>query len=163
MHQLPTLDPVPDGALVLMIGAPASGKSTLLRDIPTHQVVSLDRLRAAVSRPGDETATADALLLQQQILTMRLRRGETTYVDNCSVLAEHRQPILWLARQYSRPTIAVLVDAPLDQLLQRNARRDDAQRVPEDFVRAAHRFARDARHHLAREQVDEIRRHTSGH
>ncbi|MEU5388050.1 AAA family ATPase [Kitasatospora cineracea] len=83
---LPILAPVPDSALVLMIGPPAAGKTSLLRKVPAHQVISLDRLRAAASRPGDQSATADALVLQQQILTMRLRRGETTFVDNCSLM-----------------------------------------------------------------------------
>ncbi|MFF2630881.1 AAA family ATPase [Kitasatospora griseola] len=160
---LPTLAPVPDGALVLMIGPPAAGKSSLLRNVPAHQIVSLDRLRAVASRPGDQTATADALALQQQILTMRLRRGETAYVDSCALMPDHRRPLLRLARQYGRPTIAVLVDAPLDQLLLRNSHRPAQTRVPEDFLRAAHRLARDTRHQLAAEQIDEIRHHNSGH
>ncbi|MGW4807192.1 AAA family ATPase [Kitasatospora sp. NPDC004272] len=160
--EYPTLAPVNDGSLVLMIGAPASGKTTLLREVPEHQVVSLDRLRAAVSRPGDQRATADALVLQQQIITMRMRRGETTYVDSCSLLPEHRKPLLWLARQYHRSTVAVLVDAPFDQLLQRNSGRSDEQRVPEEFLRVSHRRARDTLHQLAVEQVDEIRHHRTG-
>ncbi|RKE02926.1 AAA family ATPase [Streptomyces sp. TLI_171] len=159
---LPTLDPVPEGALVLMIGPPASGKTTLLREVPAHEVVSLDRLRAAVSRPGDQTATADALLLQQQILTMRLRRGETTYVDNCSLTPSHREQLTWLARQFARPTVAVLVDAPFDQLVLRNYARPDHARVPEDFLRAAHRLGRDARQQLADEGFGEIRHHRTG-
>ncbi|MEV7218178.1 AAA family ATPase [Kitasatospora cineracea] len=160
--EYPTLAPVNDGSLVLMIGAPASGKTTLLREVPEHQVVSLDRLRAAVSRPGDQSATADALVLQQQILTMRLRRGETTFVDNCSLLAGHREQLLWLAREFGRPTIAVTVDAPYDQLVLRNYARPDEQRVPEDFLRTAHRLARDARPLLEAEGFDEIRHYRTG-
>ncbi|MFJ1757289.1 AAA family ATPase [Kitasatospora sp. NPDC088134] len=153
----PTLTPVDEGSLVVMIGPPAAGKTTLLREVPAHQVVSLDLLRAAASRPGDQTATADALLLQQQILTMRLRRGETTYVDNCSLTPGHREQLLWLARQFARPTVAVTVDAPYDQLALRNCVRPAEQRVPEDFLRAAHRLARDARPLLEAEGFDEIR------
>ncbi|MFF2821368.1 AAA family ATPase [Kitasatospora cineracea] len=159
---LPTLAPVPDGALVLMIGPPAAGKSSLLRKVPAHQVVSLDRLRAAVSRPGDQTATADALVLQQQILTMRLRRGETTFADNCSLLQGHREQLLWLAREFGRPTVAVTVDAPFDQLVLRNSARSGPERVPEDYLRTAHRLARNARHQLEREGFDEIRHYRTG-
>ncbi len=58
-----------------MIGAGGSGRSTLLATVPPHRIVSLDRLRAVVSEPGDQDSTADAVLLQNQILAMRLRRG----------------------------------------------------------------------------------------
>ncbi|MFI9789007.1 AAA family ATPase [Kitasatospora sp. NPDC051984] len=160
MPAAPVLGPVPDGALVLLVGPPAAGKSTLLRDVAAHRIVSLDRLRAAVSRPGDQDATADALVLQQQILAMRLRRGETTYVDNCSLLPEHRAPLLDLARRYGRPTVAVLIDAPVDQLLLRNGRRSGPERVPERYLLDAHRLAADARAQLAAERIDEIRHYT---
>ncbi|MFD0532277.1 hypothetical protein ACFQ1I_46155 [Kitasatospora arboriphila] len=75
-----------------MIGASGSGKSSMLLTVAPHQIVSLDQLRAVVSEPGDQTATADALLLQHQILTMRLRRGLTTFIDNVSCESHHLAP-----------------------------------------------------------------------
>ncbi|MFG2823348.1 AAA family ATPase [Kitasatospora sp. NPDC048365] len=97
-----------------MIGASGSGKSTALATVAPHRIVSLDQLRAVVSVPGDQKATADALLLQHQILSMRLRRGLTTYIDNVSCESHHRRQLVDLAHAHGRRTVAVLVDAPLD-------------------------------------------------
>ncbi|MEU5388969.1 AAA family ATPase [Kitasatospora cineracea] len=82
--------------------------------------------------------------------------------NNCSLLAGHREQLLWLAREFGRPTIAVTVDAPYDQLVLRNYARPDEQRVPEDFLRTAHRLARDARPLLEAEGFDEIRHYRTG-
>ncbi|MFJ5927597.1 AAA family ATPase [Kitasatospora sp. NPDC092948] len=156
-----TLDPVEPGdvVVVVMVGPSGSGKSTLLRNVPSHQIVSLDRLRALASEPGDQDATADALLLQHQILSMRLRRGLTTFVDNVSCERHHRLQLVDLAHLHGRRAVAVLTDAPLPLCLARNAARPDHQRVPEDELRRQHRMARDARELLTREGFDEIRHH----
>ncbi|MFJ4672831.1 AAA family ATPase [Kitasatospora purpeofusca] len=131
--------------------------------MPPHQIVSLDTLRAIVSEPGDQAATADALLLQHQILSMRLHRGLTTYIDNVSCEVHHRLQLVDLAHAHGRRAIAVLTDAPLDLCLARNDARPDQQRVPEDIVRYQHRMARSARELLPREGWNEIRHHRTGH
>ncbi|MGE7437004.1 AAA family ATPase [Kitasatospora sp. NPDC001175] len=153
------LGPVEPGALVVMIGASGSGKSTLLRSVPVHQIVSLDRLRAVASEPGDQDSTADAVLLQHQILAMRLRRAKTVVVDNTSVQQLHRLQLVELAHQYGRRVVAAWVDAPLPTCLARNAARPDHERVPEDVVRWQHAMARSARQSLPGEGFDEIRHH----
>ncbi|MFB7675286.1 AAA family ATPase [Kitasatospora purpeofusca] len=158
-----TLAPAESGDLVVMIGASGSGKSTLLATVPPHRIVSLDRLRAVVSEPGDQAATADALLLQHQILSMRLCRGETTYVDNVSCEVHHRLQLVDLAHAHGRRAVAVLTDAPLELCLARNAARPDQERVPQDVLRWQHRMARSARELLPGEGWDEIRHHRTGH
>ncbi|MEU4301927.1 AAA family ATPase [Kitasatospora aureofaciens] len=151
------------GDLVVMVGCAASGKSTLLRAVPLHRIVSLDTLRAIVSEPGDQAATADALLLQHQILGMRLRRGLTTYIDNVSCESHHRLQLIDLAHAHGRRVVAILTDAPLELCLARNSSRPDHQRVPEDVLRYQHRMARSARALLPHEGFDEIRHHRTGH
>ncbi|MFI9365984.1 AAA family ATPase [Kitasatospora sp. NPDC053057] len=153
------LGPVKPGDLVVMVGCSASGKSSLLSAVPAHQIVSLDRLRAVASAPGDQDATADAVLLQHQILGMRLRRAKTSIVDNTSVEAQHRLQLVELAHQYGRRCVAAWVDAPLPTCLARNALRPDHERVPEDVLRWQHAMARAARLTLPGEGFDEIRHH----
>ncbi|MFE3502919.1 AAA family ATPase [Kitasatospora sp. NPDC059160] len=149
------------GALVVLVGPAGSGKSTLLRaaNIPAHQIVSLDHLRAVVSEPGDQDATADAVLLQDQILIARLRRGVTTFADNTSLVADHRIALAKLAADLGRPSIAVLVDTPLDLCIARNARRPPCARVPEDVLRNQHGQLAAARAALPTEGFTEIRHH----
>ncbi|MFF4344276.1 AAA family ATPase [Kitasatospora sp. NPDC001540] len=156
------LAPADPGALVVMVGGSGSGKSHLLRHLPTHQIVSLDRLRAVASEPGDQDATADAVLLQHQILTMRLRRSRTTVVDNTSVEQLHRLQLVELAHQHGRRCIAAWVDAPLPTCLARNAARPDHERVPEDVLRWQHAMARAARTLLPSEGFDEIHHYRTG-
>ncbi|MFE4604447.1 AAA family ATPase [Kitasatospora indigofera] len=153
------LGPVEPGDLVVMIGASGSGKSHLLRTVPAHQIVSLDRLRAVVSEPGDQDSTADAVLLQHQILAMRLRRARTVIVDNTSVEALHRLQLVELAHQHGRRVVAAWTDAPLPICLARNAARQVHERVPEDVVRWQHAMARSARQTLPDEGFNEIRHH----
>ncbi|MER8188190.1 ATP-binding protein [Kitasatospora sp. NPDC094015] len=157
------LGPVEKGDLIVLVGASGSGKSTLLADVPAYQVVSLDRLRAVVSAPGDQTATADAVLLQHQILLARLRRGVTTYVDNTSLSTHHRAQLVELAHQHGRRVIAAHFDAPLPLCIERNRARPAEQRVPEDVLRRQHRMSRSARELLATEGFDEIRQHRTWH
>ncbi|MFD4904189.1 AAA family ATPase [Kitasatospora purpeofusca] len=104
-------------------------------------------------------ATADAVLLQHQILAMRLRRAKTVIVDNTSVQQLHRLQLVELAHQYGRRALAAWVDAPLPTCLARNAARADHERVPEDVVRWQHAMSRSARHSLSGEGFDEIRHH----
>ncbi|WP_329492541.1 AAA family ATPase (plasmid) [Kitasatospora sp. NBC_01246] len=147
------------GDLVVLIGASGAGKTTLLGSVPPHRVVSLDALRAGVSEPGDQSATPDAAVLQHLLLTMRLRRGATTYTDSTSVDIHHRAQLVGLARQFGVRPVALLVGTELEVCLQRNAARPPATRVPEDEVRRQHALALAAVATLPGEGFAEILHH----
>jgi alkanesulfonate monooxygenase SsuD/methylene tetrahydromethanopterin reductase-like flavin-dependent oxidoreductase (luciferase family)/predicted kinase len=118
--------PLPDPALVVLIGASGSGKSTwALERYRRAEVVSSDDLRGVVgSGPADLDASADAFDLLERIVAARLSRGLTTVVDTLGLDAERR--IAWrdAARAAGLPAIAVLLDTPGDECRRRNARRD---------------------------------------
>jgi alkanesulfonate monooxygenase SsuD/methylene tetrahydromethanopterin reductase-like flavin-dependent oxidoreductase (luciferase family)/predicted kinase len=118
--------PLPDPALVVLIGASGSGKSTwALEHYRREEVVSSDGLRGVVgSGPADLDASADAFDLLERIVAARLSRGLTTVVDTLGLDAERR--IAWrdAAHAAGLPAIAVLLDTPGDACRRRNARRD---------------------------------------
>jgi protein phosphatase len=120
---------IPEGSLVLLIGAAGSGKSTFARKhFASNEIVSSDALRAAVSDDeGDQSASADAFQLLRLITGMRLRRGRLTVIDATNVQRPARRGLLALAKQHSRPATAIVFDFPAAVCLARNRSRPDRQ------------------------------------
>ena len=137
---------LPDFALVALIGASGSGKSTFARAhfLPT-EVLSSDHFRALVS--DDETsqdATADAFDALHHLAAIRLRRRKLVVVDATNVQEGARKPLVELARRYHAVPVAVVLDVPEKVCLARNAARPDRS-----FGRhVVERHARDLRRSL---------------
>jgi len=117
---------VPDPALVLLVGAAGSGKSTWAaaryRDA---EVVSSDALRAVVgSGTADLDASEDAFRLLDQIVAGRARRGLTVVVDTLGLDPARRASWAALAHESGLPLVAVLFDTPPALCRARNAARD---------------------------------------
>jgi alkanesulfonate monooxygenase SsuD/methylene tetrahydromethanopterin reductase-like flavin-dependent oxidoreductase (luciferase family)/predicted kinase len=117
---------VPDPALVLLVGAAGSGKSTWAaehyRDV---EIVSSDRLRAVVgSGTADLEATTDAFRLLDQIVEGRARRGLTVVIDTLGLDRTRRATWLALARKSGLTPVAVVLDTPAAVCRARNATRD---------------------------------------
>jgi len=117
---------LPDPALVVLIGAAGSGKSTWALDrYRRAEIVSSDDLRGVVgSGPADLDASPDAFDLLERIVAARLSRGLTTVVDTLGLDVERR--IAWrdAGRAAGLPAVAVLVETPGDECRRRNALRD---------------------------------------
>lgn len=127
---------VPDLALVLLVGASGSGKSTFAAKhfLPT-EVVSSDACRGAVADdPNDQLATEDAFALLRFIVERRLKRGRLTVVDATNVRREDRQSLLRLAREADCMAVAIVLDIPDGVCTARNKLRPDRQ-FPSHVVR----------------------------
>jgi alkanesulfonate monooxygenase SsuD/methylene tetrahydromethanopterin reductase-like flavin-dependent oxidoreductase (luciferase family)/predicted kinase len=118
--------PLPDPAVVVLIGAAGSGKSTWALDrYRRAEVVSSDDLRGIVgSGPADLDASADAFDLLERIVAARLSRGLTTVIDTLGLDAARRAAWRDAARDAGLPAVAVLLDTPGDECRRRNAQRD---------------------------------------
>ena len=118
--------PLPDPALVVLVGPSGSGKSAwAAQRYRPHEVVSSDRLRALVgSGEHDLDASADAFALLDHITAARLRRGLTTVVDTLGLDSARRRGYLELARSSGMPAVAVLLDTDPAQCRRRNRARD---------------------------------------
>ncbi|WP_128977365.1 ATP-binding protein [Streptomyces roseicoloratus] len=152
-----TQPPLPENALVVLIGASGAGKSTLARTWPASQVLSLDALRGTVSDdPGDQAATADAADVLKLILERRMARRLNTVVDSTNVEEAIRAELVMTAKKYGVPTVAVVVSTPLPLCLQRQQPRPANRRVPDDVVRRQHAAMTSSHQNLAREGFTQV-------
>ena len=117
---------LPDPALVVLVGASGSGKSTWAASrYRDAEVVSSDALRAVVgSGEHDLDASADAFALLEQVVAARLGRRLTTVVDTLGTDAGRRRTWRDAARAVGLPAVAVVLDTPASVCRSRNAARD---------------------------------------
>jgi F420-dependent oxidoreductase-like protein len=125
---------LPAPALVVLVGPPASGKSTWaathLRD---DVVVSSDRLRAIVGEgEHDQRAGTDAFDVLELVVERRVKRGLLTVVDTLGTDQKRRRRWVELARAHGLPVIAVVFDVDDKQLRARNKAREEP--VPTAFM-----------------------------
>ncbi|MBK5993345.1 AAA family ATPase [Streptomyces sp. MBT58] len=114
----------PGGALITLIGAPGSGKSTFAARYPSTWRLNLDTYRAlATDDEKDQTATPVAAEIQNLLLDARLSRNLRVVVDSTNLHTHIRAGLLARANYWKRPALAVLFDVPLDTALARNAAR----------------------------------------
>jgi len=123
---MPGDPPLPDPALVVLVGPSGSGKSTWAQArYRQAEIVSADDLRGVVgSGRHDLDASTDAFHLLDLIVAGRLRRGLTTVVDTLGLDATRRRGYLDLARARQLPAVAVAFTAAEELCRARNAARD---------------------------------------
>jgi protein phosphatase len=122
---------IPADALVVLIGAAASGKSTFAaRQFVVDGVVSSDRLRAEMSgATSDEVVFAE---LHRRVQT-RLGAGLLTVVDATNIDWMWRAELLADARRQGRAAIAIVFNLPLEVCLAQNTAR--SRTVPGSVIR----------------------------
>ncbi|MEM6789804.1 MAG: polynucleotide kinase-phosphatase [Myxococcota bacterium] len=118
---------VPELALVLLIGASGSGKSTFARKhFRESEVLSSDFCRGLVSNDeNDQSATNDAFDVLHYIARKRLSRGLLTVVDATNVQPEARKPLIRLARDMHCLPLGIVLNLPAKTCHARNAGRAD--------------------------------------
>ena len=133
---------LPPSALVLLIGASGSGKSTFAaRHFATDAVVSSDRWRGLLSGDeGDQLATQSAFDRLHEWLDARLPAGTLAVVDATNSDWMRRAALIGQAARHGRPAIGIAFDLPLDLCLQRNAARPRTVRVA--VIRRQHEAVR---------------------
>jgi polynucleotide kinase-phosphatase len=139
---------VPELALVVLVGASGSGKSTFARaHFRPSEVISSDFCRALVSDDeNDQGATTDAFELLRFIAGKRMARGRLTVIDATSVKRDDRSTLVQLAREHHFLPVAIVFDLPERLCQERNRGRSD----------------RDFGPHVIRNQARELRRGLRG-
>jgi len=127
---------IPEVALVVLIGASGSGKSTFARQHfrPT-EVLSSDLCRALVADDeNDLSATEEAFAVLHFIAAKRLARSRLTVVDATNVQREARKPLIRLAHDQHALAVAIVFNLPERICQERNASRTDRQ-IPRYAIR----------------------------
>jgi len=127
---------IPGDALVILVGASGSGKSTFAaRWFPAEAILSSDRLRGKLTgNEADQSANARTFQILHAQLEQRLEAGRLTVVDATNVTPAARRPLLDRAARFGRPVILVVLDLPAELCLARNATRP-GRSIPEDAIR----------------------------
>ncbi|GAA2786415.1 polynucleotide kinase-phosphatase [Saccharopolyspora taberi] len=124
---------VPDMALVVLIGASGSGKSTFAaRHFRPTQVLSSDFFRGLVADDeNDQSASADAFDALHHVAAKRLAAGRITVVDATNVQRNSRAALVSLAREHNVLPVAIVLDVPESVCVARNAERSDRDFGPQ--------------------------------
>ena len=118
---------VPELALVCLVGASGSGKTTFARrHFGPYEVLSSDVCRGMVSDDeNDQGATAAAFEVLDHVAGKRLAAGRLTVVDATSVQPDSRRQLVALAREHDVLPVAIVLDLPERVCLERNAGRPE--------------------------------------
>jgi protein phosphatase len=139
---------IPETALVILIGASGSGKSTFARKhFKPTEVLSSDFCRGLVADDeNDQTATDPAFEVLHFIARKRLQARRLTVVDATNVQKEARQPLIALAREMHCLPVAIVLNLSEKECREHNSGRSD----------------RNLGRHVVRQQVQQLKRSLRG-
>ncbi|MGA0603501.1 polynucleotide kinase-phosphatase [Caulobacter sp. KR2-114] len=118
---------LPDFALVVLVGASGSGKSTFAaRHFAPTEVISSDHCRGLViDDDTDQSVSADAFELAAAIADKRLKHRRLTVIDATNVRPADRKGWVALARRWHALPVAIVLDPGIDVCVERNRGRPD--------------------------------------
>ncbi len=118
---------IPDFAMVTLIGASGSGKTTFAsRHFLETEVVSSDRCRALLADDEtDQSVTAEAFDLLYTIASKRLSARRLTVVDATNLRPADRAKGVEVAKRYHALPVAIVFDIPAETAVERNKQRPD--------------------------------------
>ncbi|MDR2902980.1 MAG: polynucleotide kinase-phosphatase [Clostridiales bacterium] len=118
---------IPELAVVAIMGASGSGKSTFaLKHFKPTEVLSSDSFRAMISDDeNNQSVSRDAFDTLYYVANKRLNLGQLTVIDATNVQKEARAVILNLAKEQNCHAVAIVLNLPESVCVERNARRGD--------------------------------------
>jgi putative nucleotidyltransferase with HDIG domain len=130
--------PIPPFQLMLMVGAPGSGKTTireqLQKQYPTLKVLSMDDRRKEICGDvHDQSKNGQIFGWQERELRKAMKERQTVLVDATNPTRKLRKTLWRIARENGALCSAIYFDLKLETLLARNAARE--KRVPDDVVK----------------------------
>jgi putative nucleotidyltransferase with HDIG domain len=130
--------PIPPFQLMLMVGAPGSGKTTireqLQKQYPTLKVISMDDRRKEVCGDvNDQSKNGQIFGWQERELRKAMKDRQNVLIDATNPTRKLRRTLWRIARENGALCSVIYFDLKLETLLARNAARE--KRVPDDVVK----------------------------
>lgn len=121
--------------LTLLVGAPASGKSTHAdrHRKAGRQVLSSDALRGVIGKnESDQSVSGEVFKIMEAMTGYFLSRGEDVTIDATNMTKAARAPFIRMGRKYHAYIVAIVFNTPASVCKERNAARE--RKVPEDVI-----------------------------
>ena len=139
---------IPEIAVVALIGASGSGKTTFARrHFKPTEVLSSDYFRALVSDDENNRHVAkEAFDALYYVAGKRLGLGLLTVIDATNVQKEARASVLRLAKEQNCHAVAIVMDMPEELCKERNEKRSDRSFGGHVITRQKEQLRRSLRH-----------------
>ena len=114
--------------IVILIGLPASGKSTFYRTCfaSTHELISKDLIRSSKAKNKEQR--------QLERVEAALQENRSVVVDNTNPAPLDRQSLLALGHQYGANVIGYYFEPDTKSSRQRNQQRTGKERIPDAAI-----------------------------
>jgi predicted kinase len=124
--------------LILMVGVPASGKSTKGLQIAEDNdfaYVSRDMVRNMISLGFSKKEHKVTKKVFMALIEAALLRGDTVVADATHLNSGSRAPLIELGKQYGADVLALVMNTSYETCILRNSQRDKMDRVPVENMR----------------------------
>lgn len=132
-----TLDLMRGGNLIIMVGPPGSGKSTIADDIckkfKNFVIVSPDKIREEMTGDTSDQTQNDVVFGRVYgLLTSYLEDGYNVIYDATNCRSTYRYKIIDVCKSYAYKIICLMSTTPISECIKRNNSRN--RHVPEDVI-----------------------------
>lgn len=136
--------------LILMRGAPGSGKTTLINDSRlSNYAISLDELRRLLAAEENgqlpTSVNKEAYALLHSILQTRVQKGKLIILDAVNASVDHIKDSIELAENYGYNVVYFQMQTSLEQCLENNLCRPVYSRASEEKIRKFHKMIETAK------------------